>query len=54
MKQSVTTSEIILKREKIIIYSQKLLDHSLNNVLYFQELVKEQRENLESFKKCLK
>jgi len=53
MKQSITSSEIILEREKIIAISQKSLDRSLNNVKYFQELIKEQRENLESFKKTI-
>ena len=53
MKSSVTTSKIILEREKIISISQKSLDRSLNNMKYFQELLKEQKENLKSFKRCL-
>ena len=54
MKPSVTTSKIVLEREKMISVSQKHLDRNLNNVKYFQELLKEQKENLKSFKKCLK
>jgi len=53
MKTSFVVKEIILKREKLIAMSQKSLDNTLSNVEYFQTLLKEQKEDLESFKKTL-
>lgn len=53
MKPNFVTRAIILRREKIIAISQKSLNCNLKNVKYFQTLLKEQKEDLECFKKCL-